>query len=167
VAVPDRPSKESPSDAVDAVDAVDEVLLSFQILQMHTSHVTSTVSSALGIGASEFRLLLYIASGESITPKLAGDFLELTSGTITSLVDRMVAAGLVERVPNPDDRRSLILQLAPDGEVAVERVTALYRSAFRASIPAKDLKLVAASLSALGEALAAMSVDELTDDSDA
>jgi DNA-binding MarR family transcriptional regulator len=160
VVAPDQPSEAQPADPLDTI------LRSFQILQMHTSHLTAQVSSALGIGAPEFRLLLYIASTEGITPKLAADFLGLTSGTITSLVDRMVAAGLIERVPNPDDRRSLILQLAPDGDVAVERVTALYRSAFRASIPAKDLKLVAASLLAIGEALAAMSVEELAEGTD-
>jgi DNA-binding MarR family transcriptional regulator len=166
VDAPEQSSVDAPPTEAARAESLDTVLRSFQLLQMHTSHATSRVSSSLGIGASELRLLLYIASSGGITPKRAGDFLELTSGTITSLVDRMEAAGLVERVPNPDDRRSLILQLAPDGDAAVERVVGIYRRAVSASIAPKNLKLLATTFSTLGESLATTAAEELTDDTD-
>ena len=34
----------------------------------------------------------------------------MTSGAVTALVDRLQAAGYVERVPNPQDRRSSIVR---------------------------------------------------------
>ena len=94
---------------------IDAVLGEYQLLQMRNSHVSATVASALGIGASDLRALLFISSSEEVTPKQVGSFLELTSGAVTNLIDRMDTAGLVHRVSNPNDRRSVVLELAPEG----------------------------------------------------
>lgn len=44
----------------------------------------------------------------------------VTSGTMTNRVDRLVARGLVERNPDPDDRRGVLVRLTPDGKQAVD-----------------------------------------------
>jgi DNA-binding MarR family transcriptional regulator len=44
----------------------------------------------------------------------------VTSGTMTNRVDRLAARGLVERYPDPDDRRGVIVRLTPDGKAAVD-----------------------------------------------
>ncbi len=44
----------------------------------------------------------------------------LTSGAVTNMIDRMTAAGLLERAPNPADRRGSLLRLLPAGEAVVE-----------------------------------------------
>ena len=40
----------------------------------------------------------------------------VTSGTMTNRVDRLAARGLVERYPDPDDRRGVIVRLTPEGK---------------------------------------------------
>jgi DNA-binding MarR family transcriptional regulator len=45
----------------------------------------------------------------------------LTSGGVTRLVDRMAAAGLVERADDPDDRRGRLVRLTPLGEEKAAR----------------------------------------------
>jgi len=40
----------------------------------------------------------------------------ITMGTLTVQVDKMVSAGLVERVPHESDRRSILVQLTPQGQ---------------------------------------------------
>jgi len=44
----------------------------------------------------------------------------VTSGTMTNRVDRMVAKGLVERLPDPQDRRGVQVRLTPRGRDAVD-----------------------------------------------
>lgn len=48
----------------------------------------------------------------------------VTSGTMTNRVDRMLARGLVERRPDPDDRRGVIVRLTPLGAEAVDAAMA-------------------------------------------
>jgi DNA-binding MarR family transcriptional regulator len=44
----------------------------------------------------------------------------VTSGTMTNRVDRLTARGLVERSPDPDDRRGVIVRLTPEGKATVD-----------------------------------------------
>lgn len=44
----------------------------------------------------------------------------VTSGTMTNRVDRLAARGLVERLPDPHDRRGVLVRLTPEGKVAVD-----------------------------------------------
>lgn len=41
--------------------------------------------------------------------------LVITTGGVTKIVDRLEVGGLVRRVPNPDDRRSSLLELTDSG----------------------------------------------------
>ena len=44
----------------------------------------------------------------------------VTSGTMTNRVDRLAGRGLVERYPDPDDRRGVIVRLTAEGKAAVD-----------------------------------------------
>jgi DNA-binding MarR family transcriptional regulator len=44
----------------------------------------------------------------------------VTSGTMTNRVDRLAARGFVERSPDPDDRRGVIVRLTAEGKTAVD-----------------------------------------------
>ena len=45
----------------------------------------------------------------------------VSSGTMTNRIDQLEKTGLVERVLNPDDRRSVLIALTEAGLAAVER----------------------------------------------
>ena len=45
----------------------------------------------------------------------------LSSGAMTNRLDRLEAAGLVARQPDPDDRRGLIIELTPKGKALVDQ----------------------------------------------
>jgi DNA-binding MarR family transcriptional regulator len=46
----------------------------------------------------------------------------ITSGTMTHRVDQLEKAGHVRRRPNPEDGRSVLITLTPQGQVLVDRV---------------------------------------------
>jgi DNA-binding MarR family transcriptional regulator len=76
----------------------------------------------------------------------------VTSGTMTNRVDRLSARGLVERYPDPDDRRGVIVRLTTEGKVAVDDAfTALLDAehALLEDLPERDRKKLASLLRAL------------------
>jgi DNA-binding MarR family transcriptional regulator len=146
----------------DNLDPVDGVLRAFQMLQAQSAHVSSIVAAGIGIGSTDLRALLFIASSSGVTPKRTGDFLDLSSGAITNLVDRMVAADLVQRTPNPNDRRSLVLELAPRGLDAVNRVLDFYRRALGTSASDEKLSSVAHTFRTVSDSLARAAAEDAT-----
>ena len=44
----------------------------------------------------------------------------VTSGTMTNRIDRLAGRGFVERYPDPEDRRGVIVRLTPAGKAAVD-----------------------------------------------
>jgi DNA-binding MarR family transcriptional regulator len=71
----------------------------------------------LGLSLAQFRALLWIRqSGRAGTHmRLIADACNVTPRTITGVVDGLEAAGLVERVPDPADRRAVIARLTEEG----------------------------------------------------
>lgn len=53
----------------------------------------------------------------------------LTSGGMTGQTDRLANAGLVTRQPDPDDRRTVLVSLTPEGRAAAENAVRSYLDA--------------------------------------
>jgi DNA-binding MarR family transcriptional regulator len=73
----------------------------------------------------------------------------VTSGTMTNRVDRLVARGLVERLPDPDDRRGVLVRLTGEGKETVDGAFAALLAAERAllaELDAEDRERLAALL---------------------
>jgi DNA-binding MarR family transcriptional regulator len=73
----------------------------------------------------------------------------VTSGTMTNRIDRLADRGLVERHPDPDDRRGVIVQLTREGKATVDGAfTALIdaEKALLAELPAGQQKDLAGLL---------------------
>jgi len=71
--------------------------------------------------------------------ELASD-LELSSGAMTSRLDRLEHAGYVRRLPDPDDRRGVVVELTEKGRDAWETSMNVQgrREAFIASVLTKE-----------------------------
>ena len=79
-----------------------------------------------GLTPSRHVLLLMIktANGGSSTVTELAERLQLTQSTVTELVTRAEAAGLVSREQSSDDARVYRLQLTPEGETRLARTVA-------------------------------------------
>jgi DNA-binding MarR family transcriptional regulator len=100
-------------------------------MQMADAQITERIREALlrhALAAAEHRVLLgrllgltdsdvlavqHLAREGRMTPSALGARLHLTSGGTTALIQRLERAGHLERHPNPDDRRSVIVALTP------------------------------------------------------
>jgi DNA-binding MarR family transcriptional regulator len=104
-------------------------------LDIEHRRIRALFAGSLHVSASEFNALMHLGEMGEVTPKALARELALTTGAMTSMVDRLEAAGLVLRRPNPIDRRSLFVRLSPRGEEAREEV---YRRYFAAVTDAVD-----------------------------
>ena len=76
----------------------------------------------------------------------------VTSGTMTNRVDRLAARGFVERHPDPDDRRGVIVRLTAEGKAAVDGAFEALLAAeadLLADLPAREHKRLAGLLRSL------------------
>ena len=55
-----------------------------------------------------------------LLPSRLSELLFVPSGTLTGRLDKLERLGVIERVPNPDDRRSVAVQLTRQGVAATE-----------------------------------------------
>ncbi|WPC43307.1 MarR family transcriptional regulator [Clostridium sp. JS66] len=60
--------------------------------------------------------LVYLAGDDGITLSTLGEKMNVTRANITTLVDRMVSRGLIERIINESDRRSIKAVVTDNGK---------------------------------------------------
>ena len=67
-------------------------------------------------------------AGRPLTPSEIGERILLPSASITATLDTLERRGWVRRVPNPDDRRSLLIEITPDGRSTADQLLPGIRS---------------------------------------
>ena len=72
----------------------------------------------------EALVLLTFSSRGSLPLGKMGERLQVHPTSVTSIVRRLEAAGLVTRTPHPDDGRAILCEITPEGRDLVERATA-------------------------------------------
>jgi DNA-binding MarR family transcriptional regulator len=61
-------------------------------------------------------------AGQPLEPSVIAQRRLLTTGSMTSLLDNLEKRSLIERLPHPDDRRKLLIDITPEGEAIVDAV---------------------------------------------
>jgi MarR family transcriptional regulator, organic hydroperoxide resistance regulator len=82
--------------------------------------------------------------------------LRITTGGTSKLVDRIEASGFCRRLPNPDDRRSSLLELTPDGQRVLAEAGIAFDEELQlwlgSAMPERTLRQFAATLARLRQA---------------
>lgn len=65
---------------------------------------------------SQFDIIATLGNTDGFCCRELGEKTLITKGTLTSVLDRMIAKGLVERIVSPQDRRYQIVRLTPTGQ---------------------------------------------------
>lgn len=114
-----------------ADDEVGDLLSAFDAVVRAEKGLVGQLSARAGIHETGLRALALVEdTGYSTATELAG-YLGLTSGAVTNMVDRLSDAGLVERRPNPSDRRGSLIVLSPDGARVIAGARDRYAAVLR------------------------------------
>ena len=87
--------------------------------------------SEMNITPVQAMVLGFLNEEDGITASELGKRTELDSATMTGIVDRLEAAGLVERRGNPADRRSIEIHLTERGRILADGAVRLILEANR------------------------------------
>jgi DNA-binding MarR family transcriptional regulator len=112
------------------------------------------VGEILGVNVTDMECLALIFFKGLSTPSELGRYTGLTSGATTAMLDRLEKARLIERRPNPQDRRGTLIVLTNErtpeigamfasGREAIDRLTSSYSESELESIADYFTRLVA------------------------
>jgi DNA-binding MarR family transcriptional regulator len=124
---------------------VRELAVCFQAFESYSSaHIRE-----LGLTPSQFDIIATLGNTPGMTSKMLGEKTLITKGTLTGVVDRLIAKGLVRRKQCEHDGRSQIVQLTKKGETVFEEVFpahVAYFSKLFADFKAEDYARIQAAL---------------------
>jgi len=91
--------------------------------------------SQFGLSLPDWQVLSTLRNSGSRTPGVLARYLELSSGAMTSRLDALERAGHIRRVPDPEDRRSVLIEITDAGRAAWEKAATIQarKEAFFAS----------------------------------
>ena len=98
---------------------------------------------------AQARALAWLARREGLRQVDLAEQLEIQPITLARLVDQVALAGLVERRPDPDDRRAYRLFLTPAAAPRLAEVRAIAQAIAAEALAGLDARQAAATLDAL------------------
>jgi DNA-binding MarR family transcriptional regulator len=120
----------------------------------------SVAAAPVPLTVPQHRVLLLVATdGPRRVGALAAD-LGVNQSSASRLVDRLVAQGLVERLPDPADGRASLVALSPRGEAVLGAVHERRLTAVLDVVAAMPTRARPEVLALLAEVASAMEVEE-------
>jgi MarR family 2-MHQ and catechol resistance regulon transcriptional repressor len=123
-----------------------------------TRYATAGIDET-GLGLSDFGVLELLLHKGPLPVNALGPLVDLTPGSISIAVDRLVAKGLVSRVESAEDRRVRIVSLTSQGKdliVAAFRKHSGQMKRVFSELSTEELRSLEASLKKVGKRAAAL-----------
>ena len=112
-----------------------------------------------GLGLSDFGVLELLLHNGPLPVNTIGPIVDLTPGSISILVDRLLAKGLVSRVESAEDRRVRIVALTPCGKELIAGAFRKHSGQMKrvfSELSPEDLRVLEVSLKKVGKRAAAL-----------
>ncbi|MGG7569287.1 MarR family winged helix-turn-helix transcriptional regulator [Streptomyces sirii] len=155
IAAPSLPLDDSQIDATEgaADEVVTAVLTASRLLVAVSARSLASVEEALTL--PQFRMLVVLESRGAMNISRLGEHLDVIPSTAMRMVDRLVASGMLEREPNPANRREIFISLTEAGRRVVNEATERRRAEIArivAAMPATQRVGLVEALQAFTEA---------------
>lgn len=128
------PSPESPAPlGPDLSDREYRSLARFRHALRRFEAFSASAARASGLGPAQHQLLLAVRGHRDPTPSIGdiADMLEIKQHSATELVARAEANGLLERTPDPSDRRRIGVSLSSEGTSQLAALSVVHRDELR------------------------------------
>ncbi len=98
----------------------DESLIALRRILRATELYARDLAQAAGVTPAQLRVLQIVEEKGGTTPTALSSQMTVSQATITALVDKLVARGMVERVSSELDRRQTNVVMTPLGQKTLE-----------------------------------------------
>ncbi|MFF2154938.1 MarR family winged helix-turn-helix transcriptional regulator [Paenibacillus chitinolyticus] len=89
------------------------------------------ISEKLGLNATDHKCLDFLNRTGPVTAGQLAQLTGLTTGAVTSVIDRLEKAGYVVRDKDPNDRRRVVVKPAPEGTI---QISPLFHSVIQSTL---------------------------------
>ncbi|HAX68060.1 MAG TPA: hypothetical protein DCY14_00495 [Anaerolineae bacterium] len=110
-------------------DLKTRALMAVRDYGVNLTHFRNAMNEWAGLNATDMECLRLLFQKGTATPTELARHTGLTSGATTAMLDRLEKVGLIERRPNPNDRRGTLI--APEKSSA-EKMASWFESARKA-----------------------------------
>ena len=101
-------------------DNIDSVIRALRRVNIQGSFFGQTVAIRFGLSESDIETLESLMELGATTAGRLAELTGLTSGAVTRVIDRLEQSGYVRRVPDPADRRRVIVEVVPEKVAAIQ-----------------------------------------------
>ena len=92
---------------------------------------SSVAEAGIGVTPGEARTLAHVARSGPLRQTTLADFMGVEAMTVTGFIDRLEAKHLVQRLPDPDDRRAKLVQTTEAANDVLRAIRQLSQGASR------------------------------------
>lgn len=132
------------SDSDDREELVERIVRLQHDLGRAWAHDRSLPVLATTLTMQQFKVVMILSLQDSASGQELAHQLGVGLGTVTGIVDRLVARQLVERHEDPDDRRIRRVALTPAGQTLADEVVHAGLNRFRAVLELLDTETLCA-----------------------
>lgn len=102
------------------LNRVDQSLIALRRVLRATENYARDLAQAAKLTPAQLRVLQIVEERDGATPKALATQMGIRQASVTSLVDKLVARGLVERAPSLTDRRQTNIVVTEAGRAMLE-----------------------------------------------
>jgi len=112
------------------IELMQQLGQAFRVSQNRSVQIDELVAQRLKVNLTDLRALDIVERLGRPTAGVLAAEMGLTTGAITAVVDRLVIAGLLERVRDDEDRRRVHLTLTPRARTEIDAVWGPLKEAY-------------------------------------